>query len=550
MARQRSHTSRNTVRRPASIPRPLDRAASLPRILELTRLRPALADHFDLEVFGGLGGGEDPGSQLPVSTGAPSEFYASTAEEEAEAFVAMARLRASWYRLGAPYQKTAAGTGVLLVPFGDDMKFQNAHKQFMNMDALMRTINAKSALHGVHVAYGTLGDYFNQLAMEEASTPWPSYQADFLPLATNQNVYSDQVDWSRTASDKDTQYWTGHYSTRPLMKGLTSRAGAVKHVSEIAHALAQAKGAHTEGTPLTSRAGVVSDDVSSDLLLARKVVGVLQHHDSITGTSKPEVTADLDVRLRASIAASTRVLDHALHSADSSFTAASTLPDPDSASSTTAVATPSVGAAPPILLDFGRAASTFKKDVHSTPHGGGREEGRIGQTVSLFNGLLHERVGEPVTLTLAAGSDRDHLKVVDATTGRVVPAVLVPPVPTPFSLGGNKTQLIFSASVGPLATAHYNIEKASNSLGVSHGEWDCSAAAPLTLSTDLINVSFDPMTHRLRQLSARANLTAPWLHLPVEQQFASYHSTAASNAYQFAPNRSIFPFGEIGRAHV
>lgn len=43
----------------------------------------------------------------------------------------------------------------------------------------------------------------------------------------------------------------------------------------------------------------------SDTLLARKVGAVVQHHDSITGTSKPDVTADLDVRLRAAIAAST-----------------------------------------------------------------------------------------------------------------------------------------------------------------------------------------------------------------------------------------------------
>ena len=59
--------------------------------------------HFDWEVFGGLGGGEDAGSQVPVSTSSPSAFYSPTADELAAAFVAMARLRAGWYRLGAPY---------------------------------------------------------------------------------------------------------------------------------------------------------------------------------------------------------------------------------------------------------------------------------------------------------------------------------------------------------------------------------------------------------------------------------------------------------------
>ena len=51
-------------------------------------------------------------------------------ESEAEALVALARIRAAWYKLGAPHQKLPAGHGAILVPFGDDMKFQNANKQY------------------------------------------------------------------------------------------------------------------------------------------------------------------------------------------------------------------------------------------------------------------------------------------------------------------------------------------------------------------------------------------------------------------------------------
>ena len=81
-------------------------------------------------MFGGLGGGSQPGSQVPVVESAPSAFYNETAAALAEAFVALMRLRAGWYNLGPPHQKLPAGSGALLVPFGDDMKFQNAEKQY------------------------------------------------------------------------------------------------------------------------------------------------------------------------------------------------------------------------------------------------------------------------------------------------------------------------------------------------------------------------------------------------------------------------------------
>lgn len=46
---------------------------------------------FDFEDFQHLGGSENPGSALPVSTTPPSPFYNATAPDQAEAFAAVAR---------------------------------------------------------------------------------------------------------------------------------------------------------------------------------------------------------------------------------------------------------------------------------------------------------------------------------------------------------------------------------------------------------------------------------------------------------------------------
>ena len=102
--------------------------------------------HFDFEVFSGLGGGSMPDGQIPVSTRDPSPFYNHTAEEVAEAFVALVRIRAAWYKMGPPWQHVGSDEGVLLVPFGDDMKFQNAEKQCV----ITRTASIRGAerLHG------------------------------------------------------------------------------------------------------------------------------------------------------------------------------------------------------------------------------------------------------------------------------------------------------------------------------------------------------------------------------------------------------------------
>ncbi len=149
-----------------------------------------------------------------------------------------------------------------------------------------------------------------------------------------------------------------------------------------------------------------------------QVTSVVQHHDSITGTSKPEVTADLDVRLRASINASTRVLRNAAEglllqqqeveadrssssssssSSSNSNTITTTNSSTNSSSASTSSASSSGG-------NGGRIALSNSVEL---PSGEALPVVGVGDKVFLFNGMVHDRV-EPVTVVLVRRCVRTH----------------------------------------------------------------------------------------------------------------------------------------------
>lgn len=88
----------------------------------------------------------------------------------AKVFVQQMKLRASYFK-----------TPNVLVPFGDDFKFQNPEVQFQNMDLLMEYINANTDKFGIHMRYGTVGQYID--AVKATKTEWPLYEGDFFPYA-------------------------------------------------------------------------------------------------------------------------------------------------------------------------------------------------------------------------------------------------------------------------------------------------------------------------------------------------------------------------------
>lgn len=468
--------------------------------------------HFDWEVFGGLGGGEAPGSQFPVPAAPPSQFYPGpTIDEIAEAFVAICRLRAQWYALGPPHQRVPKGTGAILVPFGDDMKFQNAHKQYSNMDRLMRYINDHSDRFGLTVEYGTMSDYMDLLEKEDP-TLWPVFDQDFMPLGTNNNIYTSQIDWNVTMATQTTEYWTGHYTTRPFMKQLAAQAEHIKHTSEIAAAVRCAHSDAAAGSPPPKSLACGNSSTlaaTSDLLTARTVTSVLEHHDSITGTSKPDVTTDLDMRLEASIAASKRVLGQSILSSGFSED------EPVSASRG------------PLVV-------------------------RLGDNFSLWNGMLREQIS-PITLLLDAKSvpttPSTSVGLLDAG-GKRVASALVPPVPVDFEIAGNPLAtsnnwtLVFTPSIPALTTSLFRV--VSIPAGATTPQWDCQnmEGPDVDIASDSIRVTFDGKTRRMREVQLPREDDASPLRIAVEQQFLEYHSTPSSNAYQFLPNRTQYPFGE------
>lgn len=91
-------------------------------------------------------------------------------------------------------------SGHLLVPFGDDFKFQNARVQWQNMDQLVQHINQNTDRFGITLRYSTLSEYFD--AMRASLTrALPVFAGDFFPYADN----------SRS-------YWTGYFTSRPGLK--------------------------------------------------------------------------------------------------------------------------------------------------------------------------------------------------------------------------------------------------------------------------------------------------------------------------------------------
>jgi len=200
--------------------------------------------------------------------GAP-HIDANSVSNRARDLSNMMRARSAAYR-----------TRHLLVPFGDDFKFKAADRQFANMDRLMDHINSNAAQYQMRIQYSTLSDYFS--AVSAAREKFPVIQGDFFPYADNED-----------------SYWTGYYTTRPLLKAKSRKLSHLLRACEALLVIVRSSphaNADSEQKQLPLQ---YWEGKFREVERARMETALFLHHDAITGTARTNVVADYQSRMDA-----------------------------------------------------------------------------------------------------------------------------------------------------------------------------------------------------------------------------------------------------------
>ncbi|XP_024537075.1 alpha-mannosidase 2 [Selaginella moellendorffii] len=175
-------------------------------------------------------------------------------------------------------KSTLYKTNMLLVPLGDDFRYSSAAEaeaQFSNYQKLFDFINANSRMK-MNVNFGTLEDYFRALH-GAGVTDFPALSGDFFAYA-----------------DKEDDYWSGYYVTRPFYKALDRLLEETLRAANILFFFTQLKCNSTFGRLLLK-------EFRQNLVLATENLALFQHHDGITGTATNHVVADYANRMHSSL---------------------------------------------------------------------------------------------------------------------------------------------------------------------------------------------------------------------------------------------------------
>ncbi|CAG4980624.1 unnamed protein product [Parnassius apollo] len=158
-------------------------------------------------------------------------------------------------------------TNNVLVTMGGDFTYQDAAMWYKNLDKLIQYTNLKAAKDGLDVKlfYSTPDCYLK--AVRDANPSLPTKQDDFFPYASD-----------------PTAYWTGYFTSRPTTKYFEREGNNFLQMVKQLQVLTQ----------LQEHNKFVLDELKS-------AMGVMQHHDAITGTEKQHVAHDYERMLDEAI---------------------------------------------------------------------------------------------------------------------------------------------------------------------------------------------------------------------------------------------------------
>lgn len=171
---------------------------------------------------------------------------------------------------------------VVMVPLGDDFRYnreKEVEQQYVNYKKLIDFINNNpKRYNNTKISFGLPSEYFREI--RKRYDRFPTLKGDFF-------VYSDIFTEGRPA------YWSGYFTTRPMYKMLSRELEQNLRSLEILFTLAFNL-ARQQGHNNALR---TFEKNYEKITLARRNLGLFQHHDAITGTSKAAVMRDYGFRL-------------------------------------------------------------------------------------------------------------------------------------------------------------------------------------------------------------------------------------------------------------
>ncbi|XP_056646143.1 alpha-mannosidase 2 [Diorhabda sublineata] len=186
----------------------------------------------------------------------------------------------------------------VLMPLGDDFRYnvkEEWDQQYTNYIKLIDYINANKETYKTDISFGTPAMYFQEIM--KRYNQFPTLKGDFF-------VYSDIFTEGRPA------YWSGYFTTRPYMKLLDRELENTLRGAEIIYTIALNKAKQNKSV---SYSKILERDFEK-LIRARRNLGLFQHHDAITGTSKSFVMRDYGLKLFEGIRDTINIQQNALQS--------------------------------------------------------------------------------------------------------------------------------------------------------------------------------------------------------------------------------------------
>ncbi|CAG2178719.1 unnamed protein product, partial [Oppiella nova] len=212
------------------------------------------------------GNGFNQGNDEPFIDDPESEDY--NVDRLVDNFISYAKEYSNYY-----------ATNNILFPMGTDFYYQSAEPWYINMDKLIKYVNERKAKgSNINAFYSTPTCYMHGIHLSNHT--FTTKKDDFFPYANRPHAY-----------------WTGYFTSRPALKRYEKVGNNFLQTCKQLDVLSLGNGKNEAlVTPL------------------REWMGVLQHHDAVSGTEKQHVADNYALKLSKSIEKCKTVVNQSLNS--------------------------------------------------------------------------------------------------------------------------------------------------------------------------------------------------------------------------------------------